>query len=62
MLTTPNTNSFFSKILKGKWQNYDGIEHIQLFHNNNLQTILETVDFNKLKTAVYSKKLELDIY
>lgn len=58
-LTTPNTDSIFSKIFRSKWAVYDGMEHVRLFNVSNLSRLLREQGFSVVDKKRLFKKTTL---
>jgi 2-polyprenyl-3-methyl-5-hydroxy-6-metoxy-1,4-benzoquinol methylase len=62
ILTTPNTNSVFSRFLKGSWPVYDGNEHLRLYNPDNLSSILVDMGFKICEKRILLKKTTLSFF
>lgn len=59
LITTPNTNSFTAKVLKGKWHRYM-LEHLVYFNENSIKKIAELSGFKLIKAYPCVKIVNLD--
>jgi SAM-dependent methyltransferase len=60
IIETPNTGSFFAKLLQKYWPPYTPIEHIHYFSENNIRRLLEQYPLIRIETKRHFKKLSID--
>lgn len=57
LIQTPNSGSFFAKVMKKYWPPYAPIEHIHLFSQKSLKILLEASGFQVLEIKSHIKPL-----
>lgn len=57
MLQTPNSGSFFSRLLRQYWPPYQPVEHIHLFSDQSLSRLLSDAGFHDITVVKHVKKL-----
>jgi 2-polyprenyl-3-methyl-5-hydroxy-6-metoxy-1,4-benzoquinol methylase len=60
VIQTPNTGSYFAKIMRRYWPPYTPVEHIHYFSKRNIQQLLENYHFGKVDIRPHVKRLTLN--
>lgn len=59
LIQTPNSGSFFAKVMKKYWPPYAPVEHIHLFSQKSLEIVLEREKFTDITFKQSWKKLPI---